>query len=355
MRVSVPQRKLKPSILRAIYIVLISAFTVLGGILVYCGLYHGDTPYNTKLSYSMNEDINYKVNYNDVDIIENPDAELTDTYISGFIKDINSNFSYNYQMDQPGNITYDYSIKGTLVYEYIANSELNDTKVVKKDFPFVDTVKTTLSNVSSLIIDKDVVIDFPTINEEVVNFRETTKLPVTANMEVVFTVNITSEANGEKITNSMSSSMIIPFNTLAFNIKKNIATPINDSIKDYLEVEYNNIKISILGFVLIFVAVVMFTFNFNKIFNIVKKTKYELEIERVLKTNKDIIVNLETPLDEDGLRVVLVTSFNELLDLEDELRVPIHFYEIIHGSEAEFSIINNDVIYKYVYTSDERI
>lgn len=353
MQVHVVEKKVKPKIIKFVYIILIVSLFIIGSFMFYCGLFKGETPFTVKLNYDINETVDYQVEYLETDLIDNPEEELTDTYINSFIKDIIAEFNYSYEMDKKGQVTYDYNIKGNLVYEYQASSDIQDTTVRNKEFIFVDTIKQTLDNIETIKIDKDINIDFPKINDEVVNFREETKLPVSAHMDVVMTVNVVAHYNDEVVRNTMTSSITIPFNTLAFSITKKNATPISEAIKEYHEIEDYNPNICFVGIGLVMLSTIVLILNFKFIFNIKKKSYYDICLNKILKANDDIIISLQTPIDETGLRVVEVATFNELLDLEDELRVPINFFEILPGHECEFTILHNDVIYKYLFINED--
>ena len=62
----------------------------------------------------------------------------------------------------------------------------------------------------------------------------------------------------------------------------------------------------------------------------------------------DIIIEINDELERGNLQVIEVKTFNEMLDLEDELKVPILFYEIIRDKLGEFVINHNNFLYRYV-------
>ena len=50
----------------------------------------------------------------------------------------------------------------------------------------------------------------------------------------------------------------------------------------------------------------------------------------------------------------LVKTFDELLDLEDELKIPILFYEITADRLGEFTITHNNVLYRYILDNNNQ-
>ena len=55
---------------------------------------------------------------------------------------------------------------------------------------------------------------------------------------------------------------------------------------------------------------------------------------------------------DDGLdydiNVIDVKNFDQMLDVEEELRIPIMFYETKKGTEGELVIVTNEIAYRYI-------
>ena len=60
------------------------------------------------------------------------------------------------------------------------------------------------------------------------------------------------------------------------------------------------------------------------------------------------ILILNTPY----LDIIEVKNFNEMIDLEEELRVPIMFYETIEYLEGEFTLVHNNILYKFILKNE---
>ena len=48
------------------------------------------------------------------------------------------------------------------------------------------------------------------------------------------------------------------------------------------------------------------------------------------------------------MKIVDVKNFDQLLDIEEEIRMPILFYETIPGEEGEFVILFDNMVYRYI-------
>lgn len=78
------------------------------------------------------------------------------------------------------------------------------------------------------------------------------------------------------------------------------------------------------------------------------KTYYEKTLARILKTFLEVIAEVHAPPSGDGLEVIDVKNFEYMVDIEEEIKSPILFYEIIKGSESIFTIVNGGYIYRYM-------
>ena len=74
---------------------------------------------------------------------------------------------------------------------------------------------------------------------------------------------------------------------------------------------------------------------------------YNSKLKRILRSYDNIIVNVKKIPDLSEKSVVNVTSFDELLDCQAELRIPINYAEEEKGYKALFVIINDDMAWVY--------
>ena len=66
-----------------------------------------------------------------------------------------------------------------------------------------------------------------------------------------------------------------------------------------------------------------------------------------MKDYGDIIVETTSPVNFNDYQVIHVKNFNEMIDLEEELHVPILYFEPAVGQESWFMLIHDKVLYKY--------
>ena len=86
------------------------------------------------------------------------------------------------------------------------------------------------------------------------------------------------------------------------------------------------------------------------------ESNYNKELKKILKDNRDIIVNVNKLYNKKKYNLIYVDSFIELMDVYNRVESPISFKEIEKNKEAIFLIIENDNawIYRLVNKKKEK-
>lgn len=88
--------------------------------------------------------------------------------------------------------------------------------------------------------------------------------------------------------------------------------------------------------------------KFNK-----STSKYDKYIAKILKEYDRLIAETSTMPSLDDYEVLIINSFNELVDVRDNLRLPIMFYSFKDSEKAYFYIIHENNLYLYeISTAD---
>ena len=78
------------------------------------------------------------------------------------------------------------------------------------------------------------------------------------------------------------------------------------------------------------------------------KSKYQVELDKILKEFDDYIVITKDGYNiAEGVKVIKVSSFKELLDARNSLNKPIIFSKI-NNVKAEFIVEDESTVYRYV-------
>ena len=307
-------------------------------------------------SYNIEKDVDYKVNLVENDFIEESSLPKGQTYITNLVNSIDSELKYNFVTSKKINLKYTYNVIATIKGHYKTSSEDKNTQVWEKGY--ILTQDSTYTNLEStnVLINEKINIDLPYFLNEVSNFKAVLKLPIDAYLDVSLNVKVynTDDINNQILLDDSNVSINIPINNQAFTIDETFdKSTSKDIFNDELQTSSNSylLYISIILFV---IDLAIFALNFNKIFKMsYVKSKYKAELDKILKTYGDVIVEIVNPVKTKLSGVVDVKDFNEMMDLEEELRVPILFYDIPGKNEGWFTLIHNQILYKYVLKDDE--
>lgn len=99
---------------------------------------------------------------------------------------------------------------------------------------------------------------------------------------------------------------------------------------------------------LIIQIIIISILNRKVIFKKSVKNEYQSKFKKISKNYHDILVELSSKLDYSKYQIIQVLNFEEMLDLQNELRIPILFYENKEKNETSFHIIHNNTMYLYV-------
>ena len=302
-------------------------------------------------SYNINQDLDYRVNLYDNSYIESEYLGKNDTYISDLIKEIVIDYKYDFSGSKIIPLKYSYDVTATINGEY--SLEEGDSKVWTKEYVLVDNRNGIINDKTAINIVEPINLNFKYYNQEASNFRKELKIPISSSLTVLFKINVTGEVSGEKINDTREISLTMPLNQQAFRITekfdKNYNKNITPTVEEKEKVNYRKL---ISGIVLFSTSIFIFILFFREIFNIPRKNKYTIQLNKILKEYGDIIVEVINPVNEYEMDIVEVKNFNEMIDLEEELRVPIMFYETVEYLEGEFTLVHNNILYKFVLRNE---
>lgn len=307
----------------------------------------------TKLDYFDKPSIDYRVYYD-----ENPyfkqkylDKEHYKDilFTSNLVNHIDVDFSYYLSYSDKVNASSNYNIVATIV-AMDANSgdvvwdsyqkELLETKTISikdgKDYNIMETVS----------------VDYKEFDKFLNDFRNHNQMPVKAYLKVG--LYIANSADHEKYNNITSSNAVevqIPLNETSFKITEKAESK-REEFKTTESRKKDKMFSMIIGGVLWVVAVVLAATLALQYHNDVKKEgAYNRKLRKILSTYDSIIVNVEKLPFVGELSVVYVTSFEELVDAQSEVRLPINFKENKAKHVARFVLIRNNLA--WVYTLKE--
>lgn len=302
--------------------------------------------------YNIDQNLDYKVNLYDNTYIESDYLGMNETYIADLVSSIDLSFNYKFGGSKIVPVKYTYDIKAEINGRYTMENE--ESKVWTKEYVLKEkTVKSSDSQTNSEI-NEPVNIDYSFYNDVVSQFRKELKMPIDASLKVVFNITAETSISDQGVKDSKSIVVNIPLNQQAFKITDEYEKDYSNYVyPEVEEVDPVNVRKLISGVCLCVTSILMLVLLFREIFNIPKKNYYTNTLNKILKEYGDIVVEVINPVNEEEMDIIEVKSFDEMIDLEEELRIPIMFYEEIEYLKGEFTLVHNNLLYKFVLRNED--
>ena len=303
----------------------------------------------SSLMYKEKSIANYTVNLKNNDYYDKNSLSSGMSYIASLIKNIDVTFDYNFISSEELKYKTTYSVDAiTRVYDDTDKKEVLYEKTEK-------LVKDKTISKDKLMhndFSQNVVIDYQHFNDFVKSFK--TSYGLTSSSDLTIILNVKTNAESDKFSNKIdidsTSSLVIPLTEQTINIKMD-SNDIDNYKTIYEDRGIKDINIKYLvAFILSILLELFFVISLIKtIVSVLKeRSKYDITLKRLLKDYDSIIGNAQNKIDETGYKVLNMSSFEELRDIHDNLGTPIIYNEIKEHKLAEFVIINDNIIYKYI-------
>lgn len=293
--------------------------------------------------YQINQDTDYKVYIEPNDFIQKKYLGKNQVYVQSLIKYIELNFSYYYQASQKENVKNNYNIVATLIISYSNTNQ----KIVEKEYPIIINKTLDKLDTSNMEINEIINIDYQQYYQEVQKFKQQFNLPVKAVLKINFNVN--TEINSEKRTDKASMSEIsIDLSEPVFEIKTQESEDQKETVLENAGANINYVLLTI-GVLLFIISNISLLYQIRK-YQLIQTTRFKLKIKEILRKYSDIIVELDKEPIINIKNFIDVKDFNELIDIEEEIREPILYYE--KDKESIFIIINKEIVYRKILRDD---
>lgn len=310
--------------------------------------------HSEKLSYDEKGDIDYTVCLKQNDFYEDKCISNNMTYVASLINNINLTYNYKFNINKEilEKNNFEYEITAKLV---IQNSE-DMSSFYEKDYNILSRNKNgLLKKNNKVVINKSFDIDYNYYNDIATNFKSQYGVDSISYLEVYFKVynDINSEYN---IPNTSVSSIKIPLSQKSIQIKLDSKEANNKDNK----VVYTN-EFSVTNWIYIVLSIISLVLSIIPLMKGIKlisklgstKTDYDKFINKILKEYDRLVAETKSLPAFDKYNVMEINSFNELLDVRDNLKLPIMYYNVTTHQKSYFYIVYGDNLYLYTVKSTD--
>lgn len=327
-------------------------------VIVFCSfigfLFHShilDSSYQVdKYVINTKNEANYQVFLNSNEFIDSPYLGMGQSYVSSMINYISISFSNNVNYQQLDFLNYNYTIYARLSASYKEDSG-KTTEIWNKTYP-LKIQENILSESSSFKIQEQLDIPYQYYETVVSNFRQNYQLNVDAKLDVIMDINYlynTSESKNVKL------KVTIPMNQDVFQIDTQCNA--NKSFSEKETISNMTMNSSLAVFVLGLLGIIdclLFVIIVLKVLAIPTMSSYEKQKKKIKKEYGTVIVDVDNKIDFSKFIIFEIKTIEELIDLEEEIRIPILFYEKENLGVCYFVIIKDKYMYRYTLEDLER-
>ena len=293
---------------------------------------------NDKIAYHKEVNLNYVTNLKDNKFYASSYLNDDHNFVASLIDNFKIDYSYLYTLSEKANYILTYDVTAVLeVYD----SENKDKPIEKNTYDIIP--KTTTSGVGEVIkLDLfNQIIDYQTYNKIIQNWKR--EVSPDATLTVYFNVKWDGNIGDQALNDSYTMDLVIPISQKTISITKSSDVSVDDTItkKEKLSFSMSLLLTStIVMIVTIIFRLILFAIVINS-----KKDKFEVKINKILREFDRAITEAKGEFIIDNeLNYIEVNDFLELMDVHDNLNVPIIFYRD-NDSKCTFAVRDHDNIY----------
>jgi hypothetical protein len=304
------------------------------------------------LVYTNTGKINYFVSIKENDFISTPIMASGQTYITSLVDKITMTMSYTYKAGSAMDIDADHKIIANIVGLY--NENPNSTKnpsIWEKEYTIKSLSKETYNNKDEIKIVETFEIDLSIYNDEANRFKTEFSIPSITYLEVIMPVNLEGNTNEYELKEAYRLMAKIPLTEQVFYITasgEDIAEKLVPSkLVEEINIDQRKLSIHLMLFI---GALVLNLITIKKIMDSGEVEEFHSQIDKLKSEFNEIVVETDNMVDARELKPIVITTFDEMLNLATSLEMPIILYE--ENNLAVFYIVKGDIIYSYLLKRD---
>ena len=298
------------------------------------------------ISYTQNGNVDYKVCLKENNFYSQNCLDKNMSYVSSLIKNVGLTFNYDLNTSEQLNVKTEYEVTAKLV---ISNAE-NTSKYFEQKYILQDKTSEGISQINNEYkISKNIDIDYDYYNTIASTFKSQYGVETNSYIEVSFQVFHTNKENEDiRVPSPNPVILNIPLSQKSININMT-ASGINKQETQNIESSIftlNNIICLFIGIIALIVCLIS-GLKIAKMLTLIKEKKnnYDKFIEKILREYDRLIVETSTLPKFNNYFLTKVNSFGELIDVRDNLRLPIMYYEVAKHQKCHLYIIDNKNLY----------
>lgn len=296
------------------------------------------------VKYDENSNLDYKVYLFDNNFYEQDYLGKDMLYVASLIKNIGVDFNYTFNSRDIKDADFSYKVVGKLSITNDAGTK----KYYEKTYNLLEDKNISMRNSNSQTINEQLTIDYPYYNSLANQFRSQYGVGAVSKLTVYMIIN-KKNVEGSKYDFNQDGMMTlnIPLSEKAVDINLDYQEINNTSeVIEKKNVLLESISLLLISLVLIVSSLVMLVKimrSFGMIFD--KKSAYDKYIGKILREYDRLVVESKTMVSLDDKEIIKIEKFSELLDVHDNLGLPIMYYQVAKHQKCYFYVYYNNSVY----------
>lgn len=296
------------------------------------------------VKYDENSNVDYKVYLLDNEFYDNDYLDKDMLYVASLIKNIGIDFKYNFNSQDVHDIDFTYDIIAKLTI----TNEAGTKSYFEKNYNLIEDKSVNMRNSNKQEINEHLVIDYPYYNSLASGFRSKYGIDAVSKLTIYMVVNKKNTTNSNfSLDNNSVMNLIIPLSEKAIDISLDYQEINNTSdIVEKQDVLLKSVLVLVISIFFIVFSLIMMVKLMRKIsllFN--KKSKYDKYIKKILKEYDRLVAESNTMISLENKEIIKINNFNELLDIHDNLSLPIMYYQVTKHQKCYFYIYHDNTVY----------
>ena len=301
------------------------------------------------IGYTEGGSIDYDVYLKQNEFYDTPYLEKNQSYVASLIDKIITNFNYEIDMDaEDVNYRYSYTIKSRL--EIMDDS--SGVAIFNPEYELVSVQNKSQNSSNRLSVNEIVVLNYDEYNALANRFLETYDLSATTS-NIVLTLNVDVLSDCDAFSGSSvdtySSELRIPLTTKTVNIKMTSSVPDDEAkmIACTRGAGSEVFKTTAIVLAIADVLLILFLVAFIYLTRTADIT-YTARVKKILSQYKSYIQKIKNLFETHGYQIILVDTFDEMLEIRDTIQAPILMHENEDKTCTKFMIpTDSKLLYLY--------
>lgn len=322
-------------------IIMFLALLIFGTILLNKSLKYEKTEI---IEYNEKSNLDYKVYLLKNEFYEEPYLGKDMLYVASLIDKIKIDFKYKFEVEDLETLDFTYKIVGKLS---ITNKE-GTSSYYEKTYTLLDDKQITMQEKNNQEINETIDINYPYYNSLANDFKNSYGVDTNSKLTVFMLIDKKSnEKSNFSMSNSSMMNVSIPLSERSINIELDYDDiSKSSSIIKNKNVEISNIILLVLSILFIIIGLIVMIKAMRKLSLLGnKKSAFDKHIKKILKEYDRLIAETLTMISLEDKEVIKLDKFTELLDIHDNLQLPIMYYSITEHQKACFYINHDKTVY----------